>query len=114
MVSDHCDWPGLLSTIEATGCESVGVTHGYCEPVVRYLTERGMAADVVPTRYVGEADGSDADGEPSGEPGCRARPTRPLTVRAEGEPPSRAGVEEDTGSAEPRPPRGSRAHARVR
>ena len=69
VVSDHTDWPGLLQTIEATGCESVGVTHGYCEPVVRHLHEQGMNADVVPTRYTGEPEeepaspGEDADGD---------------------------------------------------
>ncbi len=56
VVSDHADWPGLLDTIRATGCRSVGVTHGYTEVLVRYLREQGMDADVVPTRYEGESD----------------------------------------------------------
>ena len=77
VVSDHCDWPGLLGAIAATGCQSVGVTHGYTEPVVRYLTERGVDADVVPTRYVGEADGGGREGNPLGEPGPLVPPGSP-------------------------------------
>ena len=54
-LSDHADWPGLLETIRATGAESVGVTHGYIEPMVRYLTEEmGLRAYGVPTRYTAE------------------------------------------------------------
>ena len=60
VISDHADWPSLLRTIEESGAESVGVTHGYTDPLARYLNERGLDADVVPTRYEGEAD--DADG----------------------------------------------------
>ncbi|MEM9751772.1 MAG: ligase-associated DNA damage response exonuclease [Planctomycetota bacterium] len=56
VVSDHADWPGLLQTIRDTGCESVGVTHGYTQVLVRYLREQGIDADVVPTRYEGESE----------------------------------------------------------
>jgi putative mRNA 3-end processing factor len=28
-LSDHADWNGLISAIDATGCESVYLTHGY-------------------------------------------------------------------------------------
>ena len=59
VVSDHVDWPGLMQAIDATGAESIGVTHGSSEAVVRYLREvRGMQADTVPTRWVSEEDGS--------------------------------------------------------
>lgn len=55
VVSDHVDWPGLMNSIDATGADSIGVTHGSSEAVVRYLREvRGLDADVVPTRWVGE------------------------------------------------------------
>ncbi len=79
VVSDHVDWPALLGTIDATGAERVGVTHGYTEQVVRYLRERGKDAYVVPTRFEGEggaedaadaAEASDAPGEPSGASGA--------------------------------------------
>lgn len=54
VLSDHVDWPALLSTIDATGAERVWVTHGYREPVVRWLTERGLDATSVASRWEGE------------------------------------------------------------
>lgn len=62
-LSDHADWPGLMSAIEATGAESIGVTHGSIGPVVRYLTEKGMRAFAVPTRWEGEQGAEDAERE---------------------------------------------------
>jgi putative mRNA 3-end processing factor len=55
-LSDHVDWPGLLATIEATGAGEVWVTHGFTGPVVRWLTERGIDARAVQTRFEGERD----------------------------------------------------------
>ena len=49
--SDHADWSGLLRAIEATGAESVWVTHGYRAPMVRWLAERGLQALAVETRF---------------------------------------------------------------
>ena len=49
--SDHADWSGLLRAIEATGAQSVWVTHGYRAPMVRWLTERGLQALSVETRF---------------------------------------------------------------
>ncbi|MBB6431657.1 ligase-associated DNA damage response exonuclease [Algisphaera agarilytica] len=65
VLSDHVDWTGLLETIKATGCESVGATHGYTAVVARYLQEQGVEADEISTRYVGELD---TDTETSTEP----------------------------------------------
>ncbi len=31
VISDHCDWQGLLGSIKATGCEKVICTHGYTD-----------------------------------------------------------------------------------
>jgi putative mRNA 3-end processing factor len=57
-LSDHVDWPALLSTISATGAERVWVTHGFREPVVRWLNERGVEATSVASRWEGdEIDG---------------------------------------------------------
>lgn len=42
--SDHADWPGLMSTIEATGAEEVWVTHGEVSSIVRALNEKGLDA----------------------------------------------------------------------
>lgn len=66
VLSDHADWPGLLSAIEATGAERVGVTHGYTAVLVRWLRERGVEAWVLPTRYEGEVD---EGATPADEPG---------------------------------------------
>jgi putative mRNA 3-end processing factor len=55
-LSDHVDWPGLMAAIEATGAARVLVTHGYTGPVVRWLRERGIEAEVMETRFEGERD----------------------------------------------------------
>jgi putative mRNA 3-end processing factor len=55
VLSDHADWDGLLTTIRATGAERIGVTHGYINTLVRYLSEQGMDAYALPTRYEGES-----------------------------------------------------------
>lgn len=59
VLSDHADWPGLLEAIEATGAETVLVTHGYREPLVRWLTERGREARALETRFEGESAEAD-------------------------------------------------------
>ena len=51
VLSDHADWDGLLSTIRATGATRIGVTHGYTEPLARYLNERGTHTKVYRTRF---------------------------------------------------------------
>jgi putative mRNA 3-end processing factor len=55
-LSDHVDWPSLLATISATGAERVLVTHGYREPVVRWLAERGVEAHAIASQWEGELD----------------------------------------------------------
>lgn len=57
VISDHADWPGLLSSVKATGAERVWVTHGYTAVLVRYLRELGLDAEVINTRFEGEAGG---------------------------------------------------------
>ena len=73
VLSDHADWPGLLSAIEATGAETVWVTHGYRDALARYLREeRGLDARAVESRFEGEtdrADGEDAEPEDAGGEG---------------------------------------------
>lgn len=54
VLSDHSDWQGLLSAIEATGCEKVICTHGYTDIFCRYLQEIGYDARTVETQYEGE------------------------------------------------------------
>src|SRR6185503_6941829 len=60
VLSDHVDWPALLGAIEATGAESVWVTHGYREQVVRYLTEQGIASQSIASQWEGEDDQGEA------------------------------------------------------
>jgi putative mRNA 3-end processing factor len=56
VLSDHVDWPALISAIEATGAEQVWVTHGYREQVVRFLRERGVDAQAISSHWEGEND----------------------------------------------------------
>ena len=56
VLSDHVDWPALMSAIDATGAERVLVTHGYRDPVVRALRERGLEADSLASRWEGESE----------------------------------------------------------
>jgi putative mRNA 3-end processing factor len=56
VLSDHVDWPSLLSAVEGTGAERVWVTHGTREPLVRWLTERGVEARAVASQWKGEED----------------------------------------------------------
>jgi len=55
-LSDHADWPALLRTVRETGARRVLVTHGYSEPLARYLRETGLDASAVKTRFLGEAE----------------------------------------------------------
>lgn len=61
ILSDHADWPGLLSTIRATGAEQVWVTHGYIDPLVRWLRESGVTAQGLATRYGEEEEEEGAE-----------------------------------------------------
>lgn len=54
IMSDHADWPGLLSAIEATGAENIYVTHGYTDIFARYLRDVGYHAQIVETDFAGE------------------------------------------------------------
>lgn len=62
-LSDHVDWPQLLAAVDATGAERVWVTHGFTGPVVRWLTERGIEARAIATRWEGEQDDRAVDAE---------------------------------------------------
>jgi len=59
VMSDHCDWDGLLNSIKATECEKVICTHGYTDIFSRYLREIGYDARTQDTQYDGETDDSD-------------------------------------------------------
>lgn len=44
VLSDHADWPSLLSTIRETGAARVLATHGHHEALTRFLREAGLDA----------------------------------------------------------------------
>jgi putative mRNA 3-end processing factor len=72
VVSDHVDWPALLAAVDATGAERVWVTHGYREPVVRWLRATGRQAIPIASHWEGEVD--DEGVEPGSEPGGAGEP----------------------------------------
>jgi putative mRNA 3-end processing factor len=59
-LSDHADWPGLLSAIKATEAEKVFVTHGYSAIFSKYLNEIGIKAEEVKTQY-GDEENEEGD-----------------------------------------------------
>jgi putative mRNA 3-end processing factor len=61
VLSDHADWPGLLAAIAATGASRVIVTHGYVEPLVRYLGEQGLESGAFKTQYGDDAEEEGAE-----------------------------------------------------
>lgn len=56
VLSDHADWPGLLSAIESTGASQVYVTHGYVEPLVRWLNDHGIDGRSFKTEFGDDND----------------------------------------------------------
>jgi putative mRNA 3-end processing factor len=69
VVSDHADFPGLLTAIAASRARRVLVTHGFTDTLTRLLRERGVDAAVLPTRFSGEAvpDAAVSEGEADGD-----------------------------------------------
>lgn len=65
VLSDHADWPELLTAIHSAEADTVYVTHGNSEVVVRYLNEIGTYAEPLKTQFVGDdtTDFDDEEGE---------------------------------------------------
>ena len=59
VLSDHADWPALLTTIHDTGASRVLATHGHAEPLARYLREHGLEAGVIRSAWEGERGADD-------------------------------------------------------
>ncbi len=59
VLSDHADWGGLIDTVFESGAERVWVTHGYTDEMVRYLREKGLAAEAIGTTLGGTVDKGD-------------------------------------------------------
>ena len=68
-MSDHADWKGLLSAIEATGAEKVFVTHGFQAALSRYLNEKGIEAAEVKTEYGEDEEGGEPGAAGNAQPG---------------------------------------------
>ena len=54
VLSDHADWPALLSTIAETGAPRILTTHGHAAPLARHLSESGLETGVIRTAWEGE------------------------------------------------------------
>ena len=54
VLSDHADWPELLTAIASSEAETVYVTHGFSEEVVRWLNENCQHAVLLKTHFVGD------------------------------------------------------------
>ena len=54
VLSDHCDWDGLLEAIKATGATKIITTHGYTDIFSKYLQTLGYDARTERTQYEGE------------------------------------------------------------
>ncbi|HEX2249261.1 MAG TPA: DNA ligase-associated DEXH box helicase, partial [Gemmatimonadales bacterium] len=69
--------PNLLRAIAATEASQVWVTHGFTGPVVRWLTEHGIDAHAVQTRFEGERDDEVIEGVQEAEPYSAPLPRSP-------------------------------------
>jgi putative mRNA 3-end processing factor len=67
VLSDHADWPGLMSAIKATEAEQVIVTHGSIPTMVRWLCQNGLDAKGFNTEY-----GDEEEDESTPPPGAAA------------------------------------------
>jgi putative mRNA 3-end processing factor len=54
VLSDHADWPELLTAIAGAEAETVYVTHGFSSEVVRWLKETGTNAVELKTHFMGD------------------------------------------------------------
>ncbi|HEX3876080.1 MAG TPA: ligase-associated DNA damage response exonuclease [Bryobacteraceae bacterium] len=64
VLSDHADWPALLSVINETRAETVWVTHGYRAQLARWLEEQGRRVGTLDVQFEAEeSEGAEAEGE---------------------------------------------------
>ncbi|MGV7209193.1 ligase-associated DNA damage response exonuclease [Oxalobacteraceae bacterium A2-2] len=67
VLSDHADWPGLMSAIAATGAQRVIVTHGAVAVMVRWLQQQGLQASGFETEYGDDESSESAQESPAQE-----------------------------------------------
>jgi putative mRNA 3-end processing factor len=60
VLSDHADWPGLLTVVCQSQARHVLATHGFASVLARHLRESGLDAGVIETRYGDEEEGTGA------------------------------------------------------
>ena len=58
VLSDHADWPGLLTAVRESGAQHVLATHGFASVLARHLRELGLEAGVIETRFGDEEEGT--------------------------------------------------------
>ena len=68
VLSDHADWPGLMSAIKATEAQQVIVTHGSIPTMVRWLCQNGLDAKGFDTEYGDEEEDDAAPSAASPDP----------------------------------------------
>ncbi|GAB3460561.1 ligase-associated DNA damage response exonuclease [Massilia terrae] len=61
VLSDHADWPGLMTAIRATEAQRIIVTHGSIPVMVRWLCEQGLDAAGFETEYGDEDEAVSAE-----------------------------------------------------
>ncbi len=74
MISDHCDWEDLCTTIVETGASSVWVTHGQEEALCHWALTRGIAAKPLHLLGYGEEGEGDAETPADAADGATAPP----------------------------------------
>ncbi len=67
VMSDHCDFQGLLESIKATGAEKIICTHGYSDIFSAYLRELGYDARTEHTQYEGDEGEVEAVANPEAQ-----------------------------------------------
>jgi putative mRNA 3-end processing factor len=65
VLSDHADWPGLMSAIAATGAQRIIVTHGSIPVMVRWLCQQGLDAAGFDTEYGDDDDDVGIEPQPA-------------------------------------------------
>jgi putative mRNA 3-end processing factor len=60
VLSDHADWPDLMTAIRATEAQQVVVTHGAIGVMVRWLCQNGLDAKAFETEYGDEDEAMQA------------------------------------------------------
>ncbi|MDQ1923675.1 ligase-associated DNA damage response exonuclease [Massilia pseudoviolaceinigra] len=74
VLSDHADWPGLMTAIRATEAPRVIVTHGSIPIMVRWLRQVGLDASGFDTEYGDEDEAVEAAGDPAAAPATEPAP----------------------------------------